>query len=197
MSAVAAVALGVAVLLLWRRPHHGAGRRRLMVGVGPPGVGGVRARGRSRRDPGRADPGPPDEAVLLDLVATALAAGVAVPVALDAVGEAVGTADGDALRRVGAALVLGTPWDDAWAATTAPRTLAAALEPAWEDGVAAEPLLARAAARVRAERGTRAREAAARLSARLVLPLGLCLLPSFVLLGLVPVVLGTGRGLLG
>ena len=195
MIALTALALAVAVLHIGRRSWPG--RRRLAVGLGPPGVGGVRSRRRSRRDPRHADPGPPDEAVLLDLVATALAAGVAVPVALDAVGEAVGTSDGDALRRVGAALALGASWADAWAGTAAPRTLAAALEPAWEDGVAAEPLLARAAARVRAERATRAREAAARLSARLVLPLGLCLLPSFVLLGLVPVVLGTGRGLLG
>ncbi|WP_418606028.1 hypothetical protein [Georgenia sp. SUBG003] len=42
-----------------------------------------------------------------------------------------------------------------------------------------------------------AQEAAARLGVRLVLPLGLCFLPAFVLLGLVPVVLAAGGAVLG
>lgn len=37
----------------------------------------------------------------------------------------------------------------------------------------------------------------ARLGVRLVLPLGLCLLPAFVLLGIVPFVLSLGGRLLG
>ena len=40
-------------------------------------------------------------------------------------------------------------------------------------------------------------EAAGRLGVRLVLPLGLCHLPAFILIGVVPVLLSTGVALLG
>jgi pilus assembly protein TadC len=43
------------------------------------------------------------------------------------------------------------------------------------------------AATLREERRSRAAEAAGRLGVRLVLPLGLCHLPAFVLVGLVPI----------
>lgn len=190
MTAAAGLAIAVTVLLWWSRPARPSRSQRIgRARDAPAGAAG---------EVGRDESPPVDAAVLLDLVATALAAGVAIPLALDAVGEAVGGQVGRTLRRVGAGLLVGARWDDAWGddLPTDVAELATALEPAWADGVAAEPLLARAAQRVRADRATRARESAARLSARLVLPLGLCLLPSFVLLGLVPVVLGSGRGLL-
>lgn len=139
-----------------------------------------------------------DVAVLLDLAAAALAAGAAVPGALVSLGEAVGGAQGPALRRAGSALLLGASWAEAWSAVPAGlRAVGEALEPAWVDGVPAGPLLTRAADHVRADRDRAAHEAAARLGVRLVLPLGLCLLPAFVLLGLVPVLLSTGGGLFG
>lgn len=145
---------------------------------------------------------PTDAAVLVELAEAALRSGGSIPGTLIALGEAVGGADGVALARAGAVLVLGGSWTDAWRAPEtrgvpdgALRTLAAALEPAWVDGVPAGALLRRAAERVRAGRSRHAREAAARLGVRLVLPLGLCYLPAFVLLGLVPVALATGFGL--
>jgi tight adherence protein B len=49
---------------------------------------------------------------------------------------------------------------------------------------------------VRHARRSSARTAAARLGVRLVLPLGVCYLPAFVLVGLVPVLLALGIGLL-
>jgi len=45
-------------------------------------------------------------------------------------------------------------------------------------------------------RRSAARTAAARLGVRLVLPLGACFLPAFVLIGLVPVLLALGIDLL-
>jgi hypothetical protein len=138
-----------------------------------------------------------DEAVVLDLAAAALDAGASVPRALEALGEAVGGSEGLGLRAVAAALLRGEPWDAAWSGAPSSSSLRAALEPAWVDGVAPEAGLRGSAARVRGARADRAREAAARLGVRLVLPLGLCFLPAFVLLGLVPVVLGSGLGLVG
>src|SRR5699024_6503018 len=72
-----------------------------------------------------------------------------------------------------------------------------ALEPAWVDGVSPVPLLRQAAESIRARRTARARAAAARPGVRLVLPLGLCLLPACVRLGLGPVLVSTGTELVG
>ncbi|UFU03403.1 type II secretion system F family protein [Ruania suaedae] len=147
-----------------------------------------------------------DPAVQLDLLQCALAAGASVPAALDALAAALGTAQGEPLRRVVTALRLGADWEEAWTpraagvpASQRPGTeqLRDCLGPAWQDGVDPEPLLRQAALTIRTGRATRAREAAARLGVRLVLPLGCCLLPAFALLGLVPVLLSTGTSLLG
>ena len=59
------------------------------------------------------------------------------------------------------------------------------------------PKTAATAGALRTSRAARAREDAERLAVRLVLPLGLCLLPAFVLMGLVPVMIATGGDLLG
>ena len=137
-----------------------------------------------------AAPAAPDPALLLALLDAAVAAGAPVPRALQAVGAAVGGSIGDALTTVGGRLRLGASWPEATAA--APSGLHAPLAPlgtAWTTGAAPGPLLRQAAERMARERSDRTRIAAARLGVRLVLPLGLCLLPSFVLLGLVPVVL--------
>ncbi|MHB1063677.1 MAG: type II secretion system F family protein [Georgenia sp.] len=166
-----------------------------------PTRGGARRVGRRRSVLGEID-----TAVLLDLADAALAAGASVPGTLQALGHALeGTVaspapgrqgSGGALRQAGTALLLGAPWDEAWAGAPAVLApLADALEPAWADGVAPGPLVRRAADTVRAGRHGQAQEAAARLGVWLVLPLGICFLPAFVLLGIIPVVLAVGGGL--
>ncbi|HIZ34673.1 MAG TPA: type II secretion system F family protein [Candidatus Ruania gallistercoris] len=139
-----------------------------------------------------------DTAVLLDITRAAIVAGASVPGALAALAAALPPTQGAALGRVETALQLGASWPEAWQDTGQEcQELRHALEPAWTDGVSPVPLLHQAADTVRARRTARAREAAARLGVRLVLPLGLCLLPAFVLLGLVPVLLSTGTRLFG
>lgn len=139
-----------------------------------------------------------DVLVLLDLLDAAIAAGVSLPRALGAVGGASGGVDGDALARAASALVLGATWRTAWVG--APARLDPVIEglaPTWETGAAPGPALRAAAAHLRTERRTAGREAAGRLGVHLVLPLGLCFLPAFVLIGLVPVLVSLGSGLLG
>lgn len=156
----------------------------------------VRERSARRRSDRVRTPAGVDVAVLLDLADAALVSGASVPAALVALGEVVAGEDGRALRRAGSALSLGAGWSEAWNGTpTAFTALAGALEPAWVDGMPAGPLLRQAADRIRADRSRDAHEAAARLGVRLVLPLGLCFLPAFVLLGLVPVLLSAGAWL--
>jgi len=139
-----------------------------------------------------------DRALLLDVVDAALSAGAPIPRALQCVGELAGGPVGAALVRAGGALVLGASWPAAWSGSPpAVQDLADGLEPAWSSGVAPGPALRARAARIRAERRSRTRAAAATLGVHLVLPLGLCFLPAFVLLGLVPLVLSLATGLLG
>jgi hypothetical protein len=102
-------------------------------------------------------------------------------------------ADGDAgavLCRVATALLVGSDWTTAWeGAPTVVLPVRDALGPAWTAGVSAVPALRSAAVEERRRRRRLAQEACARLAVRLVLPLGLCFLPAFVLIGVVPVLI--------
>lgn len=137
-------------------------------------------------------------AVVLDLLGTALSAGAGVPRAIDATGRALGGPEGTGLSSVGSALLLGAPWETAWAPAPARfAPLAAALRPAWVHGAPPREALRVAGLQISQDTDARARAEAARLGVRLVLPLGLCFLPAFVLMGLVPVMVSLGSGLLG
>lgn len=181
LALVSLTALIVLAVLPWslRRPARGRRSRRWRAG-------------RSGSSQPRVDP-----AVALDILAAAISAGAAVPSALAALGTALPGAQGEVLRRVAAVLELGGDWEAAWAeAGTEFTPMARALRPAWVDGVAPEDLLSQAAASIRARRLDAAKDAAARLGVRLVLPMGVCLLPAFVLLGIVPVLLSAGGAFL-
>lgn len=143
--------------------------------------------------PPRGHPHVADPVLLLELVAAALRAGVAIPRALEAAGTAW---ESPALARAGRLLLLGATWEEAWEGVPH-RVLARALEPAWRDGASPLPLLERAVAVAIARRDRSARVSAGRLGVRLVLPLGLCHLPAFIAIGVVPVLLSTGVELLG
>ena len=161
-------------------------------------VVGHRATGRLVRA-AEADGEGVDEALVLDLAAAALEAGASVPGALVALGRALGEGQAEV---VGRALLLGSGWEEAWRAPQDEAwrerrsRLDAGLRPGWEDGASPGPLLAGTAASLRAGRAARDQEAAERLAVRLVVPLGACHLPAFVILGIVPVVASVGLDLL-
>lgn len=136
--------------------------------------------------------------MVLDLLSAALGSGAGLPRALEATGDALGGPDRVALRGVASALLLGAPWDAAWSGTGVRYAhVADALHPSWAHGAAPRDALRLAGVRIDQESRTRARTAAARLGVHLVLPLGVCFLPAFVLIGLVPVLLSLGAGVLG
>jgi len=102
------------------------------------------------------------------------------------------------LVKAGRQLELGAPWDQAWSHPGRELLpVADALRSAWEAGASPTMSLRTAGEAVRRKQLEISRLAAARLAVRLVLPLGLCLLPAFVLIGLVPVLLSLGSGLFG
>lgn len=136
----------------------------------------------------RAGEDSPPVSLALALAEAAVHSGAAVPRALASVGAAL-AAEGKQLREVARSLVAGDPWAEAWGrAEPNWAPLRAALEPAWWEGASPMPVL-------RAERESRARElsgqaaeAASRLEVLSALPLALCLLPAFVVVGIVPLV---------
>lgn len=145
---------------------------------------------RDRRDADAHEVALLDPALILDLVAAAVRSGADLPRALHTVGVACPGEVGDRLRDAAARLRLGASWSEAWG--TAPPILEpvrAALAPAWTDGLSPLSALESAAGELRRARRSRAQQATSRLAVRLVLPLGLCFLPSFVLIGVVPVLL--------
>ncbi|MEX2289947.1 MAG: type II secretion system F family protein [Mycobacteriales bacterium] len=150
-----------------------------------------------------------DLPLLLDLLASCLAGGASLAGAADAVARAVPGPAGRRMAAVGAALAVGSPPADAWAAlasavpgdSLAPGDplgpASRALARAADGGAPVAQAVSRIAADARAEARSRGEQAARRVGVLAVAPLGLCFLPAFVLLGVVPVVAGLAGPLLG
>jgi len=141
----------------------------------------------------RPAPAPPLDVPLVgDLVAACLAAGAAVPDALRAAAE-VSSGAARACLPVAERLAAGAPPAEAWADwLTRPELapIARACVRAADSGAATTQELRRAGDRVRAARRADVTHRAHRAAVWAVLPLGLCFLPAFVLVGIVPFALG-------
>lgn len=135
-----------------------------------------------------------------DLLAACLRAGGSPVRSLDAIAAALEGPLGSELAQVAAALRLGSDAAAAWAGFVADPSLAPfgrSMVRVWDSGASLGDTLDRVADDAR-----RARRAAADLRARAVgvkaaAPLGLCFLPAFVLVGVVPLVAGAVSGLVG
>ncbi|TQJ75490.1 type II secretion system F family protein [Streptomyces sp. SLBN-31] len=135
-----------------------------------------------------------------DLLAACIAAGAGPVVAAQAVGEALGGPVGDALARGAAEVRLGGEPSDAWlrlAALPGAGALARLLERADVSGLPAAGPVARLAGEVRAERARAATGRARRAAVMVTAPVGLCFLPAFIAIGVLPVVIGLAGGVLG
>jgi pilus assembly protein TadC len=126
-----------------------------------------------------------------DLLAAVLRAGAPVDRSVSAVAAALGGPLGERLDRVGRSLRLGAEPAEAWAHLAevpgADRLIAAAVRSSASGGALARALT-RLADDLRGDRSVAVEAAAHRAGVLIVLPLGLCFLPAFVLAGLVPVV---------
>jgi pilus assembly protein TadC len=132
-----------------------------------------------------------DLPIAADLLAGALRSGAPVGPAAKAVGAALDGPVGERLRMVGEALLAGGLPSDAWAYLTdvpGGERLARAAVRSADSGAALVATLDRLADDLRTARIAAAEAAARRLGVLIVLPLGLCFLPAFLLAGVVPVV---------
>jgi pilus assembly protein TadC len=134
----------------------------------------------------------------LDLLAACLSAGAAPEHALAAVGAAFEAEVGAVLSSVARLAALGAPVETAWSACLADRRWApvarAVIRARWSGAALTDVLTHLADDRRRALRAD-AQAAAQRAGVRAVLPLGVCFLPAFVLVGVVPVVAGFAHAL--
>ncbi len=104
---------------------------------------------------------------------------------------------GAGLAAVGRLLTLGATWTEAW--LQGPRELFEirdSLELSWSTGAPVAGLLASASARTRDRDLASAKARAQKLGVLVVLPLGLCFLPAFILLAIIPLLAHLGIGLL-
>ena len=135
-----------------------------------------------------ADAGPVDTALVLELLAAQLRAGLAPLAALGTLAEALNSRP---LHTVCQRLQMGSGWGSAWSGSAAGTfgELRDALAPSYTGGAPSTALLLSLADAHRLSERRAAERAAGKLSVALVVPLGLCSLPAFICLGIVPILI--------
>lgn len=156
-----------------------------------------------RLRPGHAKPATTGPlARMLDLLAVALLAGLPTHLALAAVGDAMDPADPGVaapLHAVAARVRLGATPAQAWRDVPGAERVvpvAPVLARATDGGGSVRAALGHAAERMRSDADAEAVTRAERAAVLVAGPLGLCFLPAFVCLGIVPVVIGLADGML-
>ena len=144
---------------------------------------------------------PLDPALMLELLAAQLRAGLGLTGALQTLGRALAheeRAISDALEHITLTLTVSADWQAAWDGYDhlLLRELARILAPAYSAGTPSAALLRHCAATYRLEERRAAERASAKLAVALVLPLGLCSLPAFICCGIIPIVISLLPGLL-
>jgi Flp pilus assembly protein TadB len=184
--------LGVAVLVAppgWARPP--AAERPTLA---EPPTARWSLRGRIRTAPDRTLP------LVLDLAAAALRSGRPLADAIVLAAPAAQPQMAKVLNRVASLSRLGADADQAWSGVPRDGPLSEVGRTAVRSAASGLKLAAgfeRLASEIRAERATAAAIRAHRASVSAMAPLAACFLPSFVCLGVVPVVVGIARNTLG
>ncbi|MBP2412401.1 pilus assembly protein TadC [Arthrobacter stackebrandtii] len=130
--------------------------------------------------------------LLLELLGTALDSGLSIQGALQVVAGVAGNRLRKSLLQVVAGLNIGASWEDSWAGSLVDTDMVQihdALSFGALTGASAAPLLYAQAQHYRTAASRSAQKRAAALGVKLVMPLGLCSLPAFIAVGVVPVVM--------
>lgn len=187
VASLLAVAAGLALSGRSRR------RRRLLAKVGALLDGQTPLDTSRRSSPSGAEYGLRDTAMMLELIAAMLDAGSGIGRSLELVAAAASPERTKSLKPVVAALAIGADWETSWRSSEGHSAEILALRDALGfaalTGAPSSAILYAQASRMRRERFRSAEKRAASLSVKLVIPLGLCSLPAFICLGVVPVLL--------
>jgi hypothetical protein len=97
---------------------------------------------------------------------------------------------GKELQVISKKLKLGNTWSFSWANCSPTLSyIESSLEDAWNNGSSPESLIKLKIEQVRKDKLYRAKIAGEQLGVKIVIPLGLCFLPSFIFIGILPVIL--------
>ena len=203
LAGCAAIFAGSLAAWLWTMPAQW--RRRLSACDGADGIDPL-GRPHAQTDKLRRDE-QAQSSLVIAMLRVAITQGASLPHALSAVGEATGGDMGERLKDIGESLRRGTRWRDAWAphlnAMTRGENVPAAsaeasarafalledtLEPTWSHGSSPVGRLDLAGEQLDRRRRSAIEQAAGKLSVRLLVPMGLCFLPSFVFIGVIPAI---------
>jgi pilus assembly protein TadC len=180
----ALLASALAFGALWLLVSHGSARLPRAA---------VRDRGDpARRRAGRRAEDRLDTALMLDLLGAMIQSGTPLPHAVATLARVCAPPVRQGLETVAAALMLGTDWQGSWLLAGRDgqlQDLQEALRFGAVTGAPAASILYVQADQLRRRRRQEAERRAAALGTKLVLPLGLCALPSFICLGIVPVLM--------
>ena len=153
-----------------------------------PSTGAANAESETEKPASSAGAAPVDTALVLELLAAQLRAGLAPLAALGTLAEALNSRP---LHTVCQRLQMGSDWGSAWSGSAAGTfgELRDALAPAYTGGAPSTALLLSLADAHRLSERRAAERAAGKLSVALVVPLGLCSLPAFICLGIMPILI--------
>lgn len=133
--------------------------------------------------------------LVLEMLSVAIRQGTSISRALIVVGEITSGDFGDGLRLVGERLDAGCSWDESWLTgddDDVAHDLAVvrdAFAASWSNGSSPVNRLEAAIEQLDWDERARIEQSAAKLSVRLLLPTGLCMLPAFVAIGVIPAVM--------
>ena len=133
--------------------------------------------------------------LVLEMLIVSIRHGASIPTALHTLGALIAGPFGAGLLRVTSALQRGCTWREAWSLVdgderyaTAFTQIDLALQDSWRYGQSPVASLRAAIERLRAHQHEDIEQQAARLSVRLLLPTGLCFLPAFIFIGVIPAI---------
>ncbi|HYJ66857.1 MAG TPA: type II secretion system F family protein [Nocardioidaceae bacterium] len=141
-----------------------------------------------------------DLPLAVDLLVACVSAGQAPTAALGAIADALPGPLGDRLRTTAARLALGADPETVWRDLATDPTLAPlgqTLARSARTGASITKALSRCADDLRRQRRARAETVARSVGVRAAAPLGACFLPAFLLIGVVPTVVGAFGALAG
>ncbi len=124
--------------------------------------------------------------LVLGMLSVAIRQGASISHALIVVGEIVSGKFGDGLQSAGRNLNQGVDWDDAWPDEGDLTLVRDAFASSWRTGSSPVNRLDAAVEQIDWNERSRIEQSAARLSIKLLLPTGLCFLPAFMALGVIP-----------
>ncbi|BDR53779.1 membrane protein [Bombiscardovia nodaiensis] len=140
--------------------------------------------------------------LLLEMVAVCVRQGASIPYALDRIGTVCQSELGVSLREVARLLNGGNDWYRAWSQACSHERYGSnlsavrdCLEPSWRHGVSPLGRIETTIEQVDQAQQRELDQAAAGLTVKILLPTGLCILPAFILIGVLPCIAAFAGGL--